>query len=412
MNETPISRRGFVKATSLSALSIGLAGTSAFAVTPQQIKNKIPQWRGFNLLDFFSPDPARARPATSEEYFRWMSDWGFDFVRIPMAYPSYLDIDRTKNITPDEVYNIDEQAVDNIDRLVTMAHKYGLHVSLNLHRAPGYCVNAGFHEPYNLWTDQEALDAFCYHWEMWAKRYQNVSSEKISFDLVNEPSMRADMNDQHSLRSSVPGDAYRKVAKAASEAIRKYNPNHLVIADGNDVGTSVIPEITDLNIAQSCRGYYPGIISHYKAPWANKDPDSLPEPTWPAKINVQPVLVNEPQKYKEEDLSPEVGPNGERYLILNRQSLEEFYQPWIKLVNSGVGVHCGECGCWNKTPHNVFLSWFGDVLDVLTTHGIGFGIWEFAGSFGVLDSEREDVDYEDWYGHKLDRKMLNLLTKQ
>nr|WKN40326.1 cellulase family glycosylhydrolase [Tunicatimonas sp. TK19036] len=407
-----MSRRDFVKASSLSAVGIGLTGTSALAANTQRVKNKIPQWKGFNLLDFFSPDPAHARPATTEEYFRWISDWGFDFVRIPMAYPSYLDIDRTKNITPDEVYNIDERAVDNIDRLVTMAHKHGLHVSLNLHRAPGYCVNAGFYEPYNLWTDPEALEAFCYHWEMWAKRYKNISSDKISFDLVNEPSMRADMNDQHSLRSTVPGDVYRKVAKAASEAIRKYNPDHLVIADGNDVGKSVIPEITDLNIAQSCRGYYPGLISHYKAPWANKDPDSLPEPTWPAKINVQPVLVNEPQKYKEEDLSPEVGPNGERYLVLGRQKLEEYYQPWVELVNSGVGVHCGECGCWNKTPHNVFLAWFGDVLDILSTHGIGFAIWEFAGSFGVLDSEREDVDYEDWYGHKLDRKMLDLLTRQ
>ena len=412
MNKMPISRRDFVKASSLSAVGIGLTGTSALAANTQRVKNKIPQWKGFNLLDFFSPDPAHARPATTEEYFRWISDWGFDFVRIPMAYPAYLDIDRTKNITPDEVYNIDERAVDNIDRLVTMAHKHGLHVSLNLHRAPGYCVDAGFYEPYNLWTDPEALEAFCYHWEMWAKRYKNVSSDKISFDLVNEPSMRADMNDQHSLRSTVPGDVYRKVAKAASEAIRKYNPDHLVIADGNDVGKSVIPEITDLNIAQSCRGYYPGLISHYKAPWANKDPDSLPEPTWPAKINVQPVLVNEPQKYKEEDLSPEVGPNGERYLVLGRQKLEEYYQPWVELVNSGVGVHCGECGCWNKTPHNVFLAWFGDVLDILSTHGIGFAIWEFAGSFGVLDSEREDVNYEDWYGHKLDRKMLDLLTRQ
>ncbi len=411
-SNAPISRRDFVKNTSLTALGVGLAGTNTLTAQPAKVNNKLPQWRGFNFLDFFSPDPAHARRGTSEEHFKWMADWGFDFVRIPMAYPYYLDIDRSKHITPDDVYKIDEKAVDKIDQLVSMAHKYNLHVSLNLHRAPGYCVNAGFHEPYNLWIDQAALDAFCYHWEMWAKRYQNVSSKKISFDLVNEPSMRADMNDQHSRRSTVPGELYRKVAKAASEAIRQYNPDRLVIADGNDIGRSVIPEITDLNIAQSCRGYYPGIISHYKAPWANKNPDSLPEPVWPGKIDVQQVLRNEPGRFKEKDLSPEVGPNGERYLILNREKLEAFYQPWIELVNSGVGVHCGECGCWNKTPHNVFLAWFGDVLDILSTNGIGFAIWEFSGSFGVLDSGREDVDYEDWYGHKLDRKMLNLLTSQ
>ncbi len=48
-----------------------------------------------------------------------------------------------------------------------------MHVSLNLHRAPGFCVNAGFNEPYNLWLDQEAQDAFYYHWSMWAEKYKN-----------------------------------------------------------------------------------------------------------------------------------------------------------------------------------------------------------------------------------------------
>ena len=397
MKNNRLSRRHFVKNSSALTVGLGLVGPSSLADSPTKIRNKLPRWRGFNLLDFFSPDPNNARPSTQEDYFRWMSDWGFDFVRIPMAYPYYLDIDHSQKITPEQVYHIDEQRVDEIDALVASAHQYNLHVSLNLHRAPGYCVNAGFYEPYNLWTDQAALDAFCYHWAMWANRYKNVSSDKISFDLVNEPSMREDMNDQHSKRSAVPGELYRKVAKAASETIRQANPNHLVIADGNDVGTSVIPEITDLNIAQSCRGYYPGIISHYQAPWVFKDPSDLPEPTWPGTI----------QLTKEDSLGRLV----KKPMVLQREMLETFYEPWIALVQQGVGVHCGECGCWNKTPHEVFLAWFEDVLAILTTHDIGYGIWEFSGSFGVLDSGREDVAYEDWHGHKLDRKMLDLLMK-
>ncbi len=381
-----MQRRTFIQNTGLFTAALGTTGTDLLA-TPKPVvlaKNKLPKWKGFNMLDFFSPNPATSRPSTQEDYFRWMQDWGFDFVRLPIAYPAYLTFDRSRNITPEEVYQIDPQAVDRIDALVAMAHKHNLHVSLSLHRAPGYCVNAGFNEPYNLWIDQAALDAFCFHWAMWAKRYKNVSPQKISFDLLNEPSMRADMNDQHSARSAVPGDVYRKVAKAAFEAIRKENPNHLVIADGNNTGSSVIPEITDLDIGQSCRGYTPGIISHYKAPWANKDPDHLPEPKWPGQV-------------------------GDKYL--SRAMLDTFYQPWIDLVNKGIGVHCGECGCWNKTPHAVFLAWFGDVLDILSTNGIGFALWEFVGSFGILDSGRTDVAYEDWYGHKLDRKLLDLIRK-
>jgi len=376
-----INRRAFVKNTGLTAIGAAV-GTKKLFASPRQ--NKLPAWKGFNLLDFFSPDPSITRGASPEDYFRWMTDWGFNFIRIPIAYPYYLDFDRGRNIKPEEVYHIDEKRVEEIDRLVTMAHKYNIHTSLNLHRAPGYCINAGFHEPYNLWLDQAALDAFCFHWNMWAKRYKNISSAKISFDLLNEPSMREDMNDQHSKSGPVPGDVYRKVAKAAAEAIRKENANHLVIADGNNVGNTVIPEILDLNIAQSCRGYNPGYISHYKAPWANKDPDHMPEPKWPGELN------------------------GKTY---NREMLEAYYKPWIELASQGHGVHCGECGCWNKTPHEVFLAWFGDVLDILSSSKIGFAVWEFSGDFGVLDSKRADVQYESWHGHQLDRRMLNLLTK-
>jgi len=38
-------------------------------------------------------------------------------------------------------------------------------------------------------------------------------------------------------------------------------------------------------------------------------------------------------------------------------------------------------------------------------------MWNLRGPFGVLDSERQDVAYEDFKGHKLDRKMLELLRK-
>ncbi len=219
------------------------------------------------------PDASR----TTEDDLRWMTDWGFDFVRLPMAYPRYLTFDRSKQITKDDFYKIDEKVVDEIEQLVYMAQKYNLHVSLNLHRAPGYCINAGFYEPFNLWKDKEAQDAFNFHWGMWAKRFKNISREKISFDLLNEPAFREDMNDQFSKSSALPGELYRKVAEGAVKAIRAENPDHLIIADGNNVGNDVTPELFDLKVGQSCRGYFPHYISHYQAPWVWKDPSKAPD---------------------------------------------------------------------------------------------------------------------------------------
>jgi endoglucanase len=133
-----MNRRKFVKNTAIVTAAASLAGTKAFAVSPT--KNKLPHWKGFNLLDFFSPTPAnrQSHPGTTEDHLKWMQDWGFNFVRVPIAYPHYLSIDRTKSITPKDVYNIDEAAVDRIEELAQLAMKHNLHVSLNLHRAPGY----------------------------------------------------------------------------------------------------------------------------------------------------------------------------------------------------------------------------------------------------------------------------------
>ncbi len=77
----------------------------------------------------------------------------------------------------------------------------------------------------------------------------------------------------------------------------------------------------------------------------------------------------------------------------------------------GTMVRGGELGCYNQTPHDLFLAWFEDTPYILTSNGIGYGLWEFSGSFGILNSGRSDLDYEDWYGHQLDRKLLDLLIK-
>jgi aryl-phospho-beta-D-glucosidase BglC (GH1 family) len=151
-----MERRSFIKHSAIAAAALTLNAPDTLASLHSPPKNKLPKWKGFNLLDFFSPNPVNARQQTTAEHLKWMRDWGFNFVRIPIAYPSYLNIDRSKNITPEDTYKIDQKAVDKIDSLIMLAQQHNMHVSINLHRAPGYCVNAGFNEPFNLWRDQSA----------------------------------------------------------------------------------------------------------------------------------------------------------------------------------------------------------------------------------------------------------------
>lgn len=389
-----IDRRSFIKTAGIGSSLIGLSGLSAWGLSlPEKNINRLPRWRGFNLLDFYTSRklvfPRQKSPGqTTGEDFEWMSDWGFDFVRIPVQYPSYINFDqggdKEKRIGPEEVVSFNEQAIEEIEKLIFMANKQGMHVSLNLHRVPGFCINAGFNEPFNLWKDAEAQQAFYAHWEMWARRLKHISGKMLSFDLINEPCFREDMNDQFGKRTAIEGALYRKIVQGALEVILKHNSDRLVLADGNNGGSSVTPELNDLKVGQSCRGYFPGEVSHYRAPWVWKNPDEAPTPVWPGKI-----------KNKE----------------FGRKNLEDFYRPWIELAKQGVGVHCGECGCYRETPHEVFLAWITDVLDILTENNIGWAFWNFRGDFGVMDSGRKDIEYEDWFGHKLDRKMLEVLQK-
>ena len=162
MSKNKINRRLFIKNTAIAATVLTIGRKAVFAVGPPAQKNLLPRWKGFNLLDYFSPSIPGNQEAnrTTEDDFKWMADWGFDFVRLPIAYPRYLSFDRTKDITIEEVYKTNSKVLDEIDQLIYMAHRHGLHLSLNLHRGPGYCINAGFHEPFNLWKDKTAEDAF------------------------------------------------------------------------------------------------------------------------------------------------------------------------------------------------------------------------------------------------------------
>jgi endoglucanase len=352
---------GAIGAASLSR-STNVAAAALAVEEDGPAQTVLPRWKGFNLTYFFTKWED-ATPA--EDDFRWMQDWGFNFVRLPMSYDLWVQ--------PDDWYAVKEDVLERIDQVVELGEKYGLHVSLNFHRGPGYCVNPP-KEKLSLWKEKRAEEAFCWHWEMFAQRYKGISSDRLSFDLINEPRSPDD---------KMSREDYERVVRAATKAIRQADAGRYVIIDGLRWGRDTVPELIDLGLGQSMRGYDPMQISHYKASWVNGD--RFPNPVW-----------------------PDVEGTAHKW---DRKRLEELYKPWFELARKGVGVHCGECGCYNKTPHPVFLAWFRDVLEILTEQNVGYALWNFRGNFGLLNSKRADVDYEDFHGHKLDRRLLSLLQE-
>ena len=334
------------------------------------IKNALPRWRGFNLLEMYSAN--RSTPFAAED-FRWIAGWGFDFVRLPLSYTHWLQ--------GDDPFRIDEDGpgLAQLDRAIELGGEHGLHVCVNLHRAPGYCVNTERHEPFDLWRDPEAMDAFCLHWQTLARRYRGIGSRQLSFDLLNEPPRPWPRFVGRFSRAK-----HERVMRKAVETIRQVDTERQIIIDGLNYGRQPCGELVDLaNVAQSCRAYEPFELSHYRADWVPRA-GRWRSPGWPLRRDHF----------------------GRRW---TRERLEKVYAPWADLLARGVGVHCGEAGCYRHTPHAVFLAWFREVLEVLTVRGIGWALWNFRGAFGVLDSGRTDVAYHDWKGHTLDRQLLELL---
>jgi endoglucanase len=334
--------------------------TQPRAALPPATHSRLPRWRGFNLQGRYSLQ--HSNPGFQEDEFQLISDWGFNFARLPMDYRIW-----SKN---GDWNVIDEAIFKDIDRAVGWGKKYGLHICLNVHRAPGYCINLP-KESRDLWTEREVQDVFAKHWAFFARRYQGIPNDELSFDLLNEP-------------NGVDSAAYAKVVQVLVEAIRAEDPRRLIIADGLDAGATPVPELIPFEVAQGARGYQPMPISHHQASWF-PPAAHFPPPAWP--------LRHEGVVYDK--------------AWLRKNTIE----PWKALEAQGVGVVVGEWGCHNKTPHGVVLAWMEDQLQLWKEAGWGWALWNLKGNFGVMDSNRADVAYEGFKGHGLDRKMLDLLLR-
>lgn len=389
-----LNRRQLIKGGMAAGTTAMLASASAAAATAPAAAakpatdsspgngagNALPRWRGFNLMPFFSA-------LSSAEQYRdnmiddrelaWIRDWGFDYVRLPVDYWFFVDGDwpQTKQMRPDAVTRVSEAGLERLDTVVTQCQAHGLHLTINLHRAPGYCINGWEREPFNLFRDAAAEEAFAFWWDLLARRYAGVSDTALSFNLVNEAPGVSDKMSR--------GD-YRRVMLRGLDAIHAVSPGRTVIIDGTGVGREVVMNMTDEPVAQAFHAYDPFRLTHYKASWVGDNAD-WPVPAWPA---------------------PEADGS-----FTGPKQMGIALGQWAELARQGGGVHCGEFGCFNHTPHDVFLAWMEAVLEWLAAHEIGYALWNFSGAFGVLDSGRADVDYEDWHGHRLDRALLDLLRK-
>ena len=481
------------------------------------------RWRGFNLQSYRWKE---GRVEFSEDDFAFMKEFGFNFARLPLSYRRWL-----KN--QDDWTSIDPEKFAFIDKAVEFGRVYGVHIMLNLHRAPGYTVAGGRPEPESLWTSAEAERVFLEHWRFIAERYRDVPAERLSFNPVNEPPLGLDES------------VYARVMTNMVAVVRAISPDRFVVVDGMGGDRHPCAALFAVRgVGQATRGYLPEDVSQWKrvrggrevplpewprcgtAPSGVLAAPSLPHlrgrlelacpgpgvfTVWPRRVSAGCTLVarSNGREIARCTLSPTAGdpewdgvkffpqwnlsqgtyhgswkfemPSGAKSVSVECESgdwldlrcieyvsadgvghvslpfYHRFARPvnfrqrlkgwagaakgffpvdesgrwepvryadpgkeylhrhvvkaWEKPLADGVFAFCGEMGPENGTPHNIQLALLEDYLQLFRERNMGWAVWQLRGETGVMDSDRVDVDYEDWRGHKLDREMLDLLRK-
>ena len=217
--------------------------------------------KGFNLLGKF--DINFSNFGFSEEEFIIIKDLGFNFVRLPLDYRTYTQAGNWDVFLEDEVVKI--------DKVIEWGKKYGVHICICLHKAPGYSVNTSPVPPnqdLDLWTNTTAQEAFVNQWAYFATRYKDVPYSELSFNLLNEPT---DMDET----------TYVRVMKMAISKIQKISPDRVIFVDGLDYGRKIVMSLKNsTNIIQAIHAYDPMTLTHYKANWVTGS-DTWPVPVWP-----------------------------------------------------------------------------------------------------------------------------------
>src|SRR5690606_3595516 len=135
-----------------------------------------------------------------------------------------------------------------VDECVQAVVSRGMHCSLNIHRAPGYCINGNDLEKHNLWQDGIAQDAFCGQWTRFASRYAHIGPDVLSFDLLNEPPNIG--------QYGMTRDIHEALMRRVIAAIRAISPGRPITLDGLGGGNIAMPELADLagqNVMMSTR---------------------------------------------------------------------------------------------------------------------------------------------------------------
>ncbi|HTW58641.1 MAG TPA: glycoside hydrolase family 5 protein [Terriglobales bacterium] len=320
--------------------------------------------RGINLSEWFAQvwDP---KGYTKEHFQSWttasdialIKSMGFDHVRLSVNPQPMMDAARSQNGTA--------EYFGYLDAAVKMILDAGLAVEIDMHPESDFKARL---------KDDDFVERFADFWRMVAQHYSSTSwdSDRVFFEVLNEPEMRD------------PYRWYGVEAKLAA-AIRQGAPTNTIIAAGarwdDDDDMIFLEPLRDPNVIYVFHFYEPHIFTHQSATWGAyywRWLKGLQYPSSPE--NAAEVATQVPEALDR----LYVIRYGQDHWGASRIDAEITQAAdWAK--KNGVPLICNEFGVYRYgADAQDRIRWITDVRTSLERHNIGWAMWDYSGSFGVV----------------------------
>ena len=368
----------------LASVSLAQSQTATQSLSSVRASRLAHIRHGINLSEWFAQvyDP---KGYTKEHFESWttasdialIKSAGFDHVRLSVNPQPMMDaMNRHDGSTEYFGY---------LDAAVKMILDAGLAVELDMH------PDSDFKE--RLAKEDDFVQRFADFWSTVAQHYASWDVDRVFFEILNEPEMR---------------DAYRwyGVEAKLAAAIRRGAPSNTIIATGarwdDDDDLVFLEPLPDTNVVYVFHFYEPHIFTHQGATWGAYYwhwLKGLHYPSSPENAAQVAKLVPEARDRMQ------VIRYGQDHWDASRIEADiDQAADWAK--QRGVPLVCNEFGVFrNFSNPQDRATWITHVRTSLERHNIGWAMWDYSGSFGVVTNRETKARLDEVTVRALGLKM-------
>ena len=329
---------------------------------------------GINLSEWFAQvyDP---KGYTKEHFESWttasdialIKSAGFDHVRLSINPQPMMDAERH--------HDGGAEYFGYLDAAVKMILDAGLAVEIDMHADSDFKTR--------LAKEDDFVQRFADFWSAVAQHYASWDQDRVFFEILNEPEM---------------SDGYRwyGVEAKLAAAIRRGAPKNTIIASGarwdDDDDMVFLEPLPDSNVIYVFHFYEPHIFTHQGATWGAyywRWLKGLHYPSSPENAAQVATLVPEARDRMQVIRYGQDHWDAARIEAEINQSAD-----WAK--QRGVPLVCNEFGVFrNFSDPQDRARWITDVRTSLERHNIGWAMWDYSGSFGVVTNRETKAKLDE-----------------